>query len=83
MWNHESTTPLGMKFIHTVFFSFPGISMGLRYMFDADGNHNVPHREWVLDFKQATSEVRAMLQEQGREEEFIGAKVGEHTWHHS
>jgi adenosine deaminase CECR1 len=49
-------------------------------MFDADGNQNVPHREWILDFKQAISEVRAVLNEQGRGEEFIGAKVGERTY---
>jgi adenosine deaminase CECR1 len=48
-------------------------------MFDADGNQNVPHREWILDFKQAIGEVRAVLNEQGREEEFVGAKVGERT----
>jgi adenosine deaminase CECR1 len=53
--------------------------MDLRYMFDANGNQNVPHREWIMDFKQAISEVRAMLEEQGRGEEFIGAKVGKYT----
>jgi len=47
-------------------------------MFDADGNQNVPHREWVSDFEQAISEVRRALKEEGREEEFIGAKVGGH-----
>ena len=54
--------------------------MDSRYMFDADGNQNVSHREWILDFKQAISEVRAVLNEQGRGEEFIGAKVGERTY---
>jgi adenosine deaminase CECR1 len=43
-------------------------------MFDADGERNVPHREWVLDFQQAISEVRTALKEEGREEEFIGPR---------
>ncbi len=46
-------------------------------MFDADGNDTVPHREWLLDFGRAISEVRSTLKEQGREEVFVGAKVGE------
>lgn len=54
--------------------------MDSRYMFDADGNQNVPHREWIFDFKQVICEVRAVLNEQGRGEEFIGAKVGERTY---
>jgi len=45
------------------------------YMFDADGTQNVPHREWVLDFEQAIRDVKTALKEQGREEEFIGAKI--------
>ena len=54
--------------------------MNSRYMFDVDGKQNVPHREWILDFKQAISDVRAVLDEQGRGEEFIGAKVGERAY---
>lgn len=46
-------------------------------MFDADGNETVPHREWMLDLGQVIGEVKTMLKEQGREELFIGAKVGE------
>jgi adenosine deaminase CECR1 len=46
-------------------------------MFDANGDETVPHREWLLDFGQAISEVRTMLKKQGREEVFVGAKVGE------
>ena len=57
--------------------------MDSRYMFDTDGNQNLPHREWMLDFKQAIGEVRAVLNEQGRGEEFIGAKVGERTSYHT
>ena len=57
--------------------------MDMRYMFDADGTENVPHREWVSDFKQAIDEVRAVLNEQGRGDEFIGAKVGDGACHHT
>ncbi len=53
--------------------------MVLRYMFDADGIQSVPHREWLLDFKQAIDDVRSVLKEQCRGDEFIGAKVGEWT----
>ena len=53
--------------------------MVLRYMFDADGIQNVPHREWLLDFKQAIDDVRSVLKEQCRGDEFVGAKVGEWT----
>lgn len=46
-------------------------------MFDADGNETVPHREWLLDIGRAIEEMRTILKEQGREEAFIGSKVGE------
>jgi len=46
-------------------------------MFGTDGNQTVPHREWLLDFEQAISEVRTVLKEQNSEEVFVGAKVGE------
>ncbi|KAI9458273.1 hypothetical protein F5148DRAFT_330562 [Russula earlei] len=46
-----------------------------KYMFDVDGNENVPHREWVWDFGQAVNEIRTTLEEQGRGEEFMGAKI--------
>jgi len=53
----------------------PRINFYHKYMSDADGNETVPHREWLLDFGRAISEVRRMLKEQGREEVFVGAKV--------
>ncbi|KAH9010246.1 adenosine deaminase-related growth [Lactarius hengduanensis] len=52
----------------------PRINFFFKHMFDADGNETVPHREWLLDFGEAISEVRAVLKEQGREEGFVGAK---------
>jgi hypothetical protein len=73
MLNHESTFWISTRFFG---FAIPGSLMDVRYMFDADGNQSVPHREWILDFEQAISEVKAALKEQGRGDEFIGAKVG-------
>lgn len=70
------------KYDFSLFFSIPGCSMVLRYMFDADGIQNVPHREWLLDFKQAIDDVRSVLKEQCRGDEFIGAKVSEWTRYH-
>ncbi|TFY65706.1 hypothetical protein EVG20_g5389 [Dentipellis fragilis] len=45
----------------------------LRY--DVDGNLNVPHREWVIDFERVMNEVKRDLKAQGREDEFVGAKI--------
>lgn len=44
-------------------------------MFGPDGQENIPHREWIAAFDQVMKEVRATMQEQGREDEFFGAKV--------
>lgn len=44
-------------------------------MFGADGQENIPHREWLLDFDRVMNQVRAEMKQQGREDEFIGAKV--------
>ncbi|GLB42927.1 putative adenosine [Lyophyllum shimeji] len=46
-----------------------------KYMVGADGQENVPHREWLLMFDRVLSEVKAEMKEQGREPEFIGAKI--------
>ena len=76
MWSHESTSFTSMMSL----FSTPACSMMvLRYMFGGDDIQNVPHREWLLDFKQAIDDVRSVLKEQCRGDEFIGAKVGEST----
>ncbi|KAI0306408.1 adenosine deaminase-like growth [Multifurca ochricompacta] len=53
----------------------PRINFFHKYMFDAEGEQTVPHREWLLDFEQAIREARKTLKEQDREEEFIGAKI--------
>lgn len=44
-------------------------------MVGADGQQNVPHREWLRVFERVLNEVKAELKQQGREGDFIGAKV--------
>ncbi|KAF8077740.1 hypothetical protein FPV67DRAFT_10272 [Lyophyllum atratum] len=46
-----------------------------KHMFGADGQENVPHREWLLMFDRVLNEVKAEMKEQGREGEFIGARI--------
>ena len=41
----------------------------------ADGQENVPHREYLRVFDQVVNEVKAELKSQGREDDFIGARV--------
>jgi hypothetical protein len=44
-------------------------------MFGADGQENIPHREWLQIFDNTLNRFKADLKRQGREDEFIGAKV--------
>ena len=44
-------------------------------MIGADGEENVPHREWLIAFDRVISEVKVELAKQGRADEFVGAKV--------
>ena len=44
-------------------------------MYDENGQANVPHREWLLDFDRVLKEVKEELKAQGREDEFVGARV--------
>ncbi|KAF7421154.1 hypothetical protein PC9H_011674 [Pleurotus ostreatus] len=53
----------------------PRINFRHRFMDDADGNDCVPHREWLVMFDEVLKEVKEDLQKQGREDEFIGAKI--------
>jgi adenosine deaminase CECR1 len=39
------------------------------------GEQDVPHREWLLIFDEVQNELKAELKRQGREDEFIGARV--------
>ncbi|KAG8769995.1 hypothetical protein FRC12_004588 [Ceratobasidium sp. 428] len=40
-----------------------------------DGTEDLAHREWLILFTQAIDEVKASMKEQGREDEFVGAKI--------
>lgn len=44
-------------------------------MFGADGQRNIPHREWLVVFDQVLKDVKAELKEQGREDEFVDCRV--------
>jgi adenosine deaminase CECR1 len=44
-------------------------------MVGEDGKENVPHRDWLLTFDRVLNEVKADMKQQGRGDEFIGARV--------
>ena len=44
-------------------------------MYGADGQENIPHREWVRIFEEVMNEVKDEMTKQGRGDEFIGARV--------
>ena len=44
-------------------------------MYGADGQENVPHREWVAMFDRVINQVKLEMVEVGRPNDFIGAKV--------
>jgi adenosine deaminase CECR1 len=44
-------------------------------MAGADGQQNVPHSEWLRIFERVLNEVKTEMKEQGREGDFVGAKV--------
>jgi adenosine deaminase CECR1 len=46
-----------------------------RHMYGADGQENVPHREWLVMFDRVINQVKAEMVEMGRPNDFIGAKV--------
>jgi len=48
-------------------------------MYNDDGKLDVPHREWLIDFQQILDDVKENLKAQGRQDDFIGAKVCLHT----
>ena len=49
--------------------------LSYRYMYGADGQENIPHREWVRIFEEVMNEVKDEMTKQGRGDEFIGARV--------
>jgi adenosine deaminase CECR1 len=44
-------------------------------MYGADGQENLPHREWLVMFDRVINQVKAEMVELGRPNDFIGAKV--------
>lgn len=44
-------------------------------MIGPDGEENIPHKEWLDMFQDVLDEFRESLRAQGRDGEFIGAKV--------
>ena len=53
----------------------PRVAFWYKYMYDADGREVVPHREWLTTFDRVLSEVKEELAKEGRQNEFVGAKV--------
>ena len=44
-------------------------------MVGTDGQKNVPHSDWLRIFERVLNEVKTEMKEQGREGDFVGAKV--------
>lgn len=44
-------------------------------MTDEHGQDTIPHCEWLIMFEKVVNEVKDDLKKQGREDEFVGAKV--------
>jgi adenosine deaminase CECR1 len=44
-------------------------------MFGADGQENILHREWLIMFGKVMNEVKDEMKKNGREDEFVGARV--------
>ncbi|PIL24470.1 hypothetical protein GSI_14224 [Ganoderma sinense ZZ0214-1] len=53
----------------------PRIPFFCKYMIGADGEENVPHREWLIAFDRVVNEVKVALANQGRADEFVGSKI--------
>jgi adenosine deaminase CECR1 len=47
----------------------------VRFMIGPDGEENILHKEWLGMFQDVLDEFRESLRAQGRDGEFIGAKV--------
>ncbi|KAF8969728.1 hypothetical protein BDZ97DRAFT_1794869 [Flammula alnicola] len=53
----------------------PRINFLHKHMYGADGQENIPHREWLVMFDRVLKEVKEEMVQQGRGNEFIGAKI--------
>ncbi|EGN95555.1 hypothetical protein SERLA73DRAFT_113169 [Serpula lacrymans var. lacrymans S7.3] len=51
------------------------IELFIRYMFGADGREDVPHRDWLVAFDQVCNEIKQDLHDEGRDDDFFGAKI--------
>jgi hypothetical protein len=74
------TSKHGLCFLWSAHFPFSSLShaclkSACRYMVGETGEQDVPHREWLLIFDEVQNELKAELKRQGREDEFIGARV--------
>ena len=72
--SNQELTSYTSKLIPFVFWE---VSMNLfvRHMYGADGQENVPHREWLATFDRVVNQVKAEMVELDRPNDFIGAKV--------
>ncbi len=44
-------------------------------MIGPDGQENIPHREWMLAYDRAITEVKEEFAQQGGADEFIGSEM--------
>ncbi|KAF8211970.1 Metallo-dependent hydrolase [Mycena galopus ATCC 62051] len=71
--------PLWEQYIYEFFVR---INFYPKYMFGEDGQENVPHRVWLQIFDNTLKRFKADLKQQGREDEFIGARIIYSTMRH-
>lgn len=64
--------------VDVILFATPDLSFS-RTMVGEDGEDNIPHREWLVMFDQILNEVKGEMKQQGREDEFIGARVSSYA----
>jgi adenosine deaminase CECR1 len=53
----------------------PSSKLHYRYMVGANGQEDIPHRDWIQMFGEIINEVKKDMKKKGREDEFIGARV--------
>ncbi|KDR73569.1 hypothetical protein GALMADRAFT_251310 [Galerina marginata CBS 339.88] len=53
----------------------PRINFLYKHMYGADGQDNIPHREWLVMFDRVSNEVKEEMAQQGRAGQFIGARI--------
>lgn len=53
----------------------PRVNFLAKFMTGADGQENVPHRDWLLVFDRVLRDVKNELKNQGRADELFGARI--------